>query len=197
MICPNCGSSNNDNNNYCLVCSTKLDKKKDKKYKRKEKSRLEIPAKGIRIINTIINVIVFGPIIFAGIYFLFTGIFFTIVDKYKIRDYDETIAYFKEVTDCEYESSTDLDCKGIYEYEVDGKKYTYKTVTDIDTNEIPEEETIYYDPNNPEESLIYISWFMEMLIGGIILVFAIVGIKLKRKALNVFINSEDKIVIEH
>lgn len=93
----------------------------------------------------------------AGIAFFGVGLFSSISEHNKTKGYEKTIAILKDYTNCTYDDGSEL-CEVIYDYQVNGVIYTVSPSTLSNSSGFEERDTVYYNSNNPSESIMYASW---------------------------------------
>ena len=162
-LCPHCGTKKNSSLDIrCHYCGYQF---------------LDAVAKKnmIKRAGKIVNIVVIGfclPFLFFGLIFLGVGLYSTINEHNKTEGFEKTIGYF---VDFDYENcSLDEDrnlCRGIYSYEVDGK--TYEVSPQELSDDFEQQRNVYYNPDNPEEGVIYVNWFWLIFVGGIVVCFCI------------------------
>ena len=102
----------------------------------------------------------------VGLLFFVIGTFSTINEHKKIEGFAKTDAYYVDTYDCYTDSDSGTFCEGIYVYKVDGIEY-YASPAE-ESNSFPEKRDVYYNPNNPSESVILTNWLTLVIIGGIL-----------------------------
>ena len=156
-ICPHCGERKktiyDERCNYCgYQFIDTLTKKKNLEKMRK--------------IISIVILILGGPWFMVGLLFFVIGTFSTINEHKKIEGFTKTDAYYVGTYDCYTDSDSGTFCEGIYVYKVDGIEY-YASPAE-ESNSFPEKRDVYYNPNNPSESVILTNWLTLVIIGGIL-----------------------------
>lgn len=169
MICNKCGRKNKNTNIRCEFCSNQLI---DVETYQQSKINDVVILNGehSKASGCIIKLIVFmslGPFLLAGILFFMVGLFATISEENQIRDYEKTTGVLKGYTSCEYDDGSEL-CRVKYEYQVNEKSYTVSPNSLGDMESFKSEEVVYYNPNNPQESIIRAGWHVHMIFGGIL-----------------------------
>ena len=95
-------------------------------------------------------------ICFTALIFLFAGIFMMYKDQQFLKHAKETTAVITDVTIHEYtdEDKIKRETRTIsFTYTVDGKEYTNETKQEDESYSKGHEIKIYYDPDNPAESI--------------------------------------------
>ena len=153
-FCPYCGNPKLDiNDSHCRYCKNAFPLKK-------------LDRKTSNMIILLICFLFFGPFVLFGGVFLGVGLYEYNDEHSKAEGYEKTIGYFVEVdySDCTYDDDEQL-CKAIYEYEVNGIRYDVSTSSY--SNYFDDEIEVYYNPNNPSESIIFSPLWTFIVIGGI------------------------------
>jgi len=204
MVCPNCKTTNDSNNKFCSLCGIDL----NSEYKTTETSIVEsdtsdnneffgVPKKSVKILGLAVNIIVIIPFFLVGIVFFSIGLYNTILEKSKVKDFSKATGYLKEITDCEEEYDEDdyyVHCVGVYEYEVEGVKYTISSKELTEPKDITQSIRIYYDPKKPSKSHILGDWIGYIIFGSIFLVIALITLAIRQTILHFIINSNNKMV---
>lgn len=193
MICPNCQKENRNTNIRCEYCSFQLidlDKYKHDDIivvdtnENNELTEVKVSSKKIGCISNIILIIFVGPWLFIGIILFGVGIFANVNERIQSKGYDKTVANFNDYVNCNYEGNVEL-CEAVYEYKVNGVIYSVSPKKITNRENFNETDTVYYNPNNPSESLIYVG-FNSIIVTGLIIIgvitiiFIIKGIILKK-----------------
>lgn len=181
MICPNCQKENKNTNIRCEGCGTELINVQEHLNKIQPVYTLNPTApltkeqkiKTTKTTGCIIKIILFffiSPFLFTGLALTIVGAILTIDERSKIENYVQTEATLVEYINCYISDGSEF-CEGLYEYEVDGTRYTASPSKEGSRNTYSETETVYYNANNPSENLIPAGW-TTLLIVGIIMVVA-------------------------
>ena len=123
------------------------------------------------------SIIVFGILILIfhmGYTFLTIGLGEQPLEKKNITNYGETTGTLVNYKNCILSAQKKEKCKAIYEYEVDGNKYTATTTISKEKEKYEKTVKIKYNKDNHEENIIKIKITSYILIGGIIAGSAIV-----------------------
>lgn len=195
MICPNCKKENKNTNIRCEFCSTQLIDVNEFNQQGiftpsgniVETKEINVSTKKVGCLSNILILIFVGPWLLVGIAFLGVGLFSTISEHNQTKGYEKTTGILKDYTNCSYEDGSEL-CEAIYEYQVNGITYSVSPSTLSNRGGFKENETVYYNPNNPSESIMYASWSTLTIIGFIIVVVVSVIFAFK----NIFIKKISK-----
>lgn len=185
MVCPGCGKENKNTNIRCESCNQQLiDESKYKEpsivYLNTDKTNqsrtTEKSLKTTKLIIILIAIFMSGPSLVAGLVIGGIGTYGVINQNIKATNYEKTSGKLVDKNNCSIdEESKNTTCNGVYQYEVAGKTYTVKS--DVATDKLNIEQIVYYNPSNPEESLIKEpSWFIFIGVGLFILVFPAIEI---------------------
>lgn len=193
MICPNCGKENKNTNIKCEFCSTQLIDVNSFNQKGillengniLNNNGTEVSSKKAGCLIYILILIFNGPFLLTGLAFLGVGLFSSISEHNQTKDYEETTAILKDYTNCNYDDGTEF-CEAIYEYQVNGITYTVSPKLRSNRSGFKYTDTVYYNPNNPSESIMYADWNSLTIIGTVILsiiivIFIITAIVIKKK----------------
>lgn len=181
MMCPNCSKENKSTNIRCEFCSTQLIdenefdsqvifKINDNVVSSKD---IKFSEKKVGCLSSILPLIFVGPWLLIGIVFLGVGLYASISEHNQTKGYEKTTAILKKYINCEYEDGSQV-CNGIYEYEVNGINYTVSPNLLTTHDGFDEIGTVYYNPKNPSESVMYAGWGNFIIIGIIIISVAVV-----------------------
>lgn len=162
VFCPHCKKLNKKTNIQCEFCATQL-------IDVNKISKIDIPTKKASWILIIFALLFVGPFLLPGILFLGVGLFDGIHEYTQTKGYEKTIATLKDYTNCTYND----ECKAIYEYQVDGIIYTVSPDLLGNSDAFAKNDTVYYNPNNPSESIIYTGWNISVIIGLILIISAL------------------------
>lgn len=181
MLCPHCGTERINMEEKCHYCGYVFS---DEYYQLSNKDKKKV----VFSINTFFSFFV-GIWFFVSLTFFGVGLFCTISEHKKAEGFEKTTAFFYDYTDCEKDDDGVLLCHPIYKYYVNGVTYTSSPNQLGSIGNFDEEVTVYYNPNNPSESIIYADWMGLVVSGGIMLVFSTLMIIGKRKLIKAFKNS--------
>ena len=170
--CPNCGKENKNTNIKCEFCSTQLiDENNFNKYDNFlvnndgiETKIINISAKNDDYLGKFLISIFVVPWILGGILFLGIGLFFNIYERNQAKGYEKTIGLLIEYNGDE----------AIYEYHVNEDTYTVSPKMTSNLNIFAEQDTVYYNPNNPSESIVYTNWSIFTVTGFIVAIVPII-----------------------
>lgn len=175
--CPNCGKENKNTNIKCEFCSTKLiDENKFNQHsnflvndKAGETKEINVSPKKAGCLSSILILIFVGPWLLAGIAFLGIGLYYSISEHNQTKGYEKTTGILKYYANCTYDDGNEL-CKATYEYQVNGITYTVSPSSLRNSGGFEESDTVYYNPNNPSESIMYAGWSNLTIVGLIIVI---------------------------
>ena len=158
----------------CEFCLTQLiDESEFNQYNNNvETKEINISQKKVRgCISSILSLIFVGPWLMVGIIFFPFGLVSGIYEYKQAKGYEKTIGLLIEYNDNE----------AIYEYHINGDAYTVSPKMASNLNIFAEQDTVYYNPNNPSESIIYSSWNILTIVGFIIVIVVIVILISKKR----------------
>lgn len=196
MKCPFCGSENKNTNIKCEVCGAELhpeeedqsifDSNISPKYVDSQKIVNELDyinkrKKGIGCLSNVIISVILIPWILAGLAFIGVSLY-SIISNIKVsKNYDETDATLVDYV-IKRDSEGKEYYKAIYEFEVDGVKYTASPDKEGSKNSYKKTAKVKYNPEYPNENLMVSGWG-GLLATGIIMeiVIAIIYITIRRK----------------
>lgn len=181
VCCPNCGKENKNTNIKCEFCSTQLiDENEFNQHSNfavddniAETKEINVSSKKVGCLSSILSLIFVGPWLLFGIVFLGVGLFSSISEHNQAKGYEKTTGILKDYVNCTYDDGNEL-CEAVYEYQVNGVTYTVSPSTLSNTEGFNERDTVYYNPNNPSESIMYSSWNSLTIVGAIIVIVVIV-----------------------
>ena len=205
MKCPSCGSENKNTNIKCEVCGAELhseeedsslfDSNINPKYVERQNivkglDYISKRKKGIGCLSNIIIAIILIPWILAGLAFIGVSLYSIISNIKASKNYDET-----EATLVDYVIKRDGEgkeyYKAVYEFEVDGVKYTASPDKEGSKNSYKKTAKVKYNPEYPNENLMASGWG-SLLVTGIIMEIVIVliyiGIRRKLKGMSDMVN---------
>lgn len=201
--CPNCGKENKNTNIKCEFCSIQLiDENRINQQNNffvnendVETKEINVSPKTVGCLGKILSLIFIGPWLLIGIAFLGIGLFSIISEHNQAKGYEETTGILIDYDNCTYEDGDEL-CEAIYEYQVNGVTYTVSPNLLSDPDSFAERNTVYYNPNNPSESIMYSSWNIITIIGLIIIIVIIVTSILKKKKMKKILKGEENIIVK-
>lgn len=204
MMCPNCQKENKNTNIRCEFCSTQLIDVNEFNQQGiitsngtvVETKEINVSTKKVGCLSNILILILIlifvGPWLLVGIVFFGVGLFSTISEHNQTKGYEKTTGILKDYTNCRYEDGSEL-CEAIYEYQVNGITYSVSPSTLSNRGGFEENETVYYNPNNPSESIMYARWSSITIIGFIIVIVVIVIFAFKNTFIKRISKGQDKI----
>lgn len=152
--CPNCNITINTTNSVCPTCGTKLITKS---------------------IYPIIILIFIGPWIMFGLIFMLVGGVLHFREYNLSKEYVKTTGHLEEYYNC-----NEGTCSANYSYQVDGE--IYYASPNLSSDSFSEKADVYYNPNNPRESMMFSGWKILFIAGLLIIIgFSIGGIIAKKK----------------
>lgn len=177
VCCPNCGKENKNTNIKCEFCSTQLIDVNEFNQEDQftlngnivKTNEINVSTKKVGCLSNILIIIFIGPWLLAGIAFFGVGLFSSISEHNETKGYEKTTAILKDYTNCTYDGGSEL-CEAIYEYQVNGVTYTVSPSKLSNSGGFEERDTVYYNPNNPSESIMYTSWSYLTIVGFIIII---------------------------
>lgn len=179
-MCPNCGKENKTTNIKCEFCGQNFIEKEiidstnslNVSVLTSTNGSNKNSLKKAGCVSNIILFMSFGPFILAGILFTGVGLYSYISERSQTKNYDNTIATLKDYINCEYDDGDEL-CEAVYEYQVNGITYTISPNQLSNPGGFKTTDTVYYNPNNPKEAIIYANWGTLTIIGIIITIVII------------------------
>lgn len=185
--CPNCGQNNKTTNIKCEFCDCELIPCEENSMAANFSTTNHVAAAKIspKKIGCITNIGLFfslGMFILAGILFTGIGLYSYISEHNKTKNFDSTTATLKDFPFCRYDDDTEI-CEALYEYQVNGVTYTVSPDLQSNPSSFKTTETVYYNPNNPSDAIIYANCETLIITGGIILaviitIFIVVNVKI-------------------
>lgn len=119
-----------------------------------------------KVIYTILIVI----LILVGSGLILIGVSPMLVNFEETKGYESTMGVYKGLSDdCDLIGDNRL-CKAIYEYQVDGVTYTVSPNLYSNEENFESGRRVYYNPNNPGESIIYVVVEGFISLGAIIVI---------------------------
>lgn len=177
MKCINCGKDNKNTNIRCEFCDVDLE--------RVEVNKEEDVTLSQKII-TIVSLVVVSIVIVYGLILVGNAIYLGGSWAITKNRYEYTTGLLEEVTDCRLDEDNESICSAIYSYKVGENEYKVLFDGGYSLDDYNNVGSIYYDENNPEESVVYdkenllltfvftlIYGIMFIGVGGFILLFII------------------------
>lgn len=188
MVCPRCGNENKSTNICCEFCGEQLIDEKEldtyalakEKLSSFERKEINISTKKVSCLGNVLIFFFLGPVLLIGIVFFFTGLIFSFSEHRQTKGYEKTEGVLKEYTNCTYEDKKEL-CEAVYEYRVNGVSYTVSPRTLSGRDHFDKEITVYYNPKDPKESMVYASWLFLTITGFFMVVFVLIFFAFKNK----------------
>jgi len=202
MVCPNCRNNNDDNNKYCSLCGIDLhsnfvptpspvEQVVEQENVDGDKF-LGVPNKTVKRISLISNIFIVIPFFIFGIIAVLIGIFNTISEKNEVDGYIKTKAYLKETINCKVEKDGDYEgeyCEAVYEYEVNGVKYTASPDQLSEPDDFEKECEVYYNPENPSESKMFADWGFATIVGIILITIGAITVFVRQIMIKRILNN--------
>ncbi|MGN1372264.1 MAG: DUF3592 domain-containing protein [Candidatus Coprovivens sp.] len=177
MICPNCNKENKNTNIRCEYCSTELiDINKFNNLEDLTPNDIVMGAKSAKYLKLgigCLSIMFLGLWLLVGLGFLGMGLYCTISEHNQTKEYESTTGVLKGYTNCSYSDGSKL-CNATYEYEVDGIRYTASPSKFSNRSSFEKNKIVYYNPNNPSESIIYADWNIIIITGLIFIVVVVI-----------------------
>lgn len=183
MICKNCGKENKNTNIRCEVCNSELIDTNS--YFNQENivyetntilnpQQIEVSTKKIGFFSVIFGLLLNGIWILIALVFIGFGLYSYISEHSPTKNYNETNATLVSYKNCRNDDGTEI-CNAVYEYEVNGITYTTSPNYLSNRGGFSTIETVYYNPSNPSESIIYASdVYIILIVIGFISLFVII-----------------------
>lgn len=154
MKCINCNAEIKDDAMACPFCCSKV--KND--Y---VKGNAEI-SKFLNFINLLKNKVVCIFFLLISFSIFIVGCYCIYKEREQSKNYIETSGVLIDyISDDEYYT-------GVYKYVVDGENYTVSPKMKSDMDSFEKYEIVRYNPNNPEEAIIYANWEFVIIGGGLV-----------------------------
>lgn len=178
MKCPHCQKDNKRVTLTCMYCGRGLQvipeetkyinqqKLNEVKARRKESDKA---AKVGCSVASILLIIILIPIFFMGLTFLTIGLGENSLEKKDISNYKETTGSVIKYQNCTLTAKKEEKCKAVYEFDIEGKKYTAITSISSEKDKFEKEEKIKYNPEKPEENIVSLKMPSYIIIGSIII----------------------------
>ena len=184
--CPNCGKENKNTNIKCEFCSTKLiDENKFNQHsnflvndKAGETKVINVSPKTVGCLGKILGLMFVGPWILVGIVFLGVGLFSSISERNHTKGFEQTTGI---LTNCVVDEA-------IYEYQVNGDTYIASPNMSSNCDGFKERDIVYYNPNNPSESIMYANWSILIIIGLILVIVPVI--------ISIYTNNQKKKILK-
>ena len=177
MKCLNCGCENNITDTRCRFCGYELNREKIMKTEEIINKANEFANKvndvsdssSVGIIRKIIQHIPLCIISVVAIIFLLIGVGCTISEKHKAKGYSETegVLVDYKMEESYRDGKRDVYYTAVYQYVVNGHKYTGSPNKLSDADNFKEKVKVKYNPDNPSECVISSDWY-ELYIPAII-----------------------------
>ncbi|MBQ9198705.1 MAG: DUF3592 domain-containing protein [Lachnospiraceae bacterium] len=193
MKCPSCGSENKNTNIKCEICGAVLHPEEEEKYEAaknvespfygnnseidgisKTLNSRKVNSKNIGCFSNVILTIIMIPWIFAGLVFIGVSIYSLINNTRRASDFVEAEGTIVDFV-LQRSGRGDKRYNAIYEFEVDGTKYTASPDKEGTKNSFKKTAKIMYNPENPNENLMSAGWG-SLLVTGIIMEIVIIAI---------------------
>lgn len=189
MICPNCNKENKNTNIRCENCGYQLISEEIHDNDSINYKQVQISPKNLGCFANLAMIIIFGPWFLFSLCFIGVGTYQNISEHNQTKGYIEATANLKDYRNCHYDEDRIETCNAIYEYIVNGEYYNTSPSKLSNRGGFKKTETVYYNPNNPNESLIYAGWNEITFVGIIMLIittiiFIVINSKQKKIANN-------------
>lgn len=165
IICKNCGKENKSTNIKCEFCNSELVGLDDTSNSKKKETTLE--QKFCYLCFMVVSILMIA----CGLFFIGSNVYSIILENKTKKEYIQTNATLVD-KDCKYNEDKVRICKATYEYEVKGDIYTVVLDLEVVEEVYKNSEVVYYNPNNPSESVIFSD--IDDMNGIIIIIFGIV-----------------------
>ena len=149
MVCPNCKKENKNTNIRCEFCNTELVNLDDTSNPKREEITLQ------QKLCMLCFFVISGAMIVYGLFAISSSVYTIILENKIKNEYNETYASLIEYTDCQVDEDNNEVCNAIYKYEVNNNTYTVSLDLEVVRDVYQNSEIVYYNPNNPSESVIY------------------------------------------
>lgn len=204
MICPNCKKENKKENIKCEFCLTQLIDVNKHNYQEsfisndetEENQEFIVPTKKVNCLRKIITLIFVGPWLLIGLLFLGVGLFSSISEHYKTKEYKQATAILKDYKNCTNENGSEF-CEAIYEYQINGVTYSVSPSRLSERDDFSEKDTVYYNPKNPSEAIMYAGWNSLAIWGFIMVAIAIIVLIFKDKFTTITSKNEVEIIYDN
>lgn len=202
MICPNCRNENKNTNIKCEFCSTQLIDVNDFNQQGVitsngnivETKEIKVSTKKVGFLSNILILIFVGPWLLMGIAFLGIGLFSSISEHNQTKGYEQTTAILKDYKNCTHDDGSEL-CEAIYEYQLNGITYSISPNLLSNRDGFDKSAIVYYNPNNPSESVMHAGWSILTIVGFIIVIVVIVIFVFKTILMKKILEGKDNITM--
>lgn len=169
LICKNCGKENKSTNIKCEFCNSELVSLDDTSNSKKEKITLQ------QKLCMLCFFVISGAMIVYGLFAICSSVYSFILENKIKSEYNQTYATLVEYTDCQFDEDNNEICNAIYKYEVNNNTYTVSLDLGVVRDVYQNSEIVYYNPNNPSESVIYAGMERDLarifgIISGIVMI---------------------------
>lgn len=180
--CPHCGIERFEKNEVCHYCGYNFENNTiDNNYTESsiysneniKKSISSNKSKEMGCLGHFIFFVFVGPILLLGLLLLIIGVGFSIYQKNALKDFRSIEATLYEYYDCKIEFNEYKDvetCNARYVFYVGDREYFVSSSYAAEKEEFSTLETIYYNPNNPDESGIFSDLSLFTFIGSILVI---------------------------
>ena len=149
LICKNCRKENKSTNIKCEFCNSELVSLGDTFNSKREEITLQ------QKLCMLCFFVISGAMIVYGLFAISSSVYTFILENKIKNEYNETYASLIEYTDCQVDEDNNEVCNAIYKYEVNNNTYTVSLDLEVVRDVYQNSEIVYYNPNNPSESVIY------------------------------------------
>ena len=149
MVCRNCGKENKNTNIRCEFCNTELSSIDDNSSQKKEEVTLE------QKLCLLCFWVISGVMIIYGLFLIGNSVYSWILENKIKNEYNMATATLVDYTNCEYDEDNNEVCNAIYEYVINNNTYMVSLDLEAIRDVYENSEIVYYNPNNPSESVIY------------------------------------------
>ena len=164
MVCKNCGKENKNTNIRCEFCNIELLNLDDTSNPKKEEITLQ------QKLCMLCTFVISGAMIIYGLFAICSSVYSFISENKIKNEYSKTYATLVKYKDCQYNEDNIEVCNAIYKYEVNNNAYTVSLDLEVIRDVYENNEIVYYNPNNPNDSVIYAGMEKDLArIVGIIL----------------------------
>lgn len=183
MKCPHCQRDNKRVTLTCMYCGRGLQTLKEEDKFINQQKLMEVKArrkesdKAAKVgcsVASILLIIILIPIFYMGFSFLTIGLGESSLEKKDISKYKETTGSITKYQNCTLTAQKKEKCKAVYEFDIEGKKYTAITSISSEKDKFEKTEKVKYNPEKPEENIVSLKMPSYIIIGSIIIVAVIV-----------------------
>lgn len=169
MVCLNCKKENKNTNIRCEFCNTELVNLDDTSNPKRKEITLQ------QKLCMLCFFAISGAMIVYGLFAICSSVYSFILENKTKNEYNQTYATLVEYTDCQYNEDNIEVCNAIYKYEVNNNTYTVSLDLEVVRDVYENNEIVYYDSNNPSESVIYAGMEKDLarifgIISGIVMI---------------------------